>query len=184
MYTRQRTNRSLRIIPAAEPKCSPNSGQSSRNKPGPGPTKKAKTSNAEEKEGALMFDGRSMYFLPVEMSSARRNLLSSKVGQFGGNVVDHIRDGHGKAADYIVVDDHVNLNSLCRALESGGGGVEAEKVIEFLQGTLVVRTKWLSECLRTRTLLPPEELNRYIVVNILSLSLSLSLSMWIHNTDA
>ena len=164
MY-RERKTRTSRHIPAAELKKKEKASnveedaaddespwKKLRKVPSTKPSSKSKPDNEE------FFSGKTIYFVPVEIPLARRNLLARRVKEHGGKVADKLHISGKNIPDYLVVDDRVALDAVCRAMDNNFSD-NSEKIIQLLDKAIVVRAQWLSQCLIEKTIVDDSESN-------------------------
>jgi hypothetical protein len=162
MYTYRKT-RTSKSIPPAEPKQPCSSEVLSRSgieqDVMKSPKKRAATSSLGKraKKNTGIFNGKSFYFVPVEMSRARRELFNKRVEEHDGVIARELFiDGEKSSLpNYVVVDDRVGLETLCQALDRDY--LQSGKLLELLNRVAVVRSKWLSLCLHGKILLDDTE---------------------------
>ncbi|GAU92410.1 hypothetical protein RvY_04493 [Ramazzottius varieornatus] len=164
MYTQRKLRTSKRIAPA-EPKKKEQAedtdedatlNHSPKKKPREVPSKK--TFDKSQPDDKDIFNGKTVYFVPVEIPQARRNLLARRVEEFGGKVADELHLGGKTPLDYIVVDDRVALDTICRAMDNNFHD-NFEKMLQLLDKASVVRAQWLSQCLLERKIVDDSEAN-------------------------
>ncbi|OQV26010.1 DNA polymerase lambda [Hypsibius exemplaris] len=116
--------------------------------------KKARSCTEVKKD---LFKGKSVYFVPLELPKARRDLFTQRVQENGATVWKELvigrsgEEGEGrKYPDYVIVDDHVGLDCLCRALDKDYP--VSKNLLSLFKSSEVMRAKWLSLCLSKKEL--------------------------------
>jgi len=115
------------------------------------PNKRQKTGfcdsykSTEEGAGSTTFlQGARVCILEAGIGKVRSELFRTKTSEFGGTLCSGISDSPG----IIVVDEHMTADRLFRLLKIDG--------TKQLEGVAVVRSTWLSSCIKNKMRVPAE----------------------------
>ena len=108
---------------------------------------KSKTSDLCPEKGAppCFFVGVNAFILAAGMGSARTNLFKCKIIEFGGAISDSLGTKEDEnRPTHLIVDDSMASDRLLRILKVAH--------VSELNGARVVRSAWLSECIKMKQL--------------------------------
>lgn len=93
--------------------------------------------SSNNSDSKSLFKEESLFVLSTGITNIRRDIFKKKFQAFGGKVVQQ----YNESVTYVVVDDELEIDRLCHIL----------KIEKLPQGIAFVKSKWLSECIKTKT---------------------------------
>ncbi|XP_055353793.1 DNA polymerase lambda-like isoform X2 [Paramacrobiotus metropolitanus] len=114
-------------------------------------------------------------WMPCRNFSIRREVFASRVIERGGTVSEDVVRPSGEMVSHVIVDDHISLSLICRALlqvvsdalhpgkrkikstDETAVSESKKRILGALENnnTFIMRAGWLSACLRERLFLDP-----------------------------
>ncbi|KAH9510309.1 hypothetical protein Btru_042723 [Bulinus truncatus] len=101
--------------------------------------------NHSEFMGDTFFSDKNIFILPAGIEKMRLTIFKNQITRFGGKFFDKFDASVQDIVSFIVVDDNMNTARMCNILHLG-----------TCPTIPVVKSTWLSTCLRDRKLLPME----------------------------
>jgi len=99
-------------------------------------------SNEEETRSVPLLQGYHVQILEAGIGKVRSELFRKRIMELGGTLCSSISD----RPNALIVDENMTADRLCRLLKTGGP--------QELESMTVVRSLWLSDCIKTKKLLP------------------------------